>query len=332
MKRLLITGPKQAEFVDSPMPACPADGVLVKAKVTAISAGTEIRVYRGIAVDDAGKFMHETKPYELPCENGYSMVGEVVEVGKDVRDLVVGERVFVPEPHKEFAAIPAGLVVKLPASIPDEEAVLINILEVAHQGLRQGNPPVGGNVAIVGQGVIGLSALAYAVAFGMRTAVLDTDSTRLKIGEDMGARLAVSPVEENAVSRVYDLFDGAGADVTCEAASNWTGIRTAMEVTGVDGTVVIIARHTEHPDFNPVGHPFLGKRLRIVTTYAYPDDFDRWSRDRSFALTVDLLAERRLNIAPMLTHEFAWNELPEVYRRFDEGDKTIVGTTIRWSE
>ena len=40
--------------------------------------------------------------------------------------------------------------------------------------------------------------------------------------------------------------------------------------------------------------------------------------------------EERLNIAPMLTHEFAWHELPDVYRRLDEGDKSIVGTTIRW--
>ena len=255
MKKLLITGTKQAEFVDSPTPACPTDGVVVKAKVTAISAGTEIRVFRGIAVDDAGKFMHETKPYELPCENGYSMVAEVMEVGKNVEHLAVGERVFVPEPHKEYAAVPSNLAVKLPETIPDEEAVMINILEVAHQGLRQGQPPVGGNVAVVGQGVIGLSALAYANAFGMRTASLDTDSTRLHIAEEMGTRLAASPVEEDAVARVYDLFDGAGADVTCEAASNWAGIRTAMEVTGIDGTVVIIARHTQQPDFNPVGHP-----------------------------------------------------------------------------
>lgn len=82
-------------------------GIIVKAKVTAISAGTEIRVYRGFAVDDVGKFMHETKPHELPCDNGYSMVGGIVEMGKDVQDLVMGERVFVPESHQEYAAVPA---------------------------------------------------------------------------------------------------------------------------------------------------------------------------------------------------------------------------------
>ncbi len=330
MKRLVITGPRQAEFEDVEMPACPPDGVVVKARITAISAGTEIRVYRGIAVDDGGRFMHETVPFELPTENGYSMVGEVVEVGSEVENLAVGERVFVPEPHKEYAAVAAGAVLRLPDAIPDEEAVMLNIIEVSHQGIRQGDPPVGGNLAVVGQGMIGLSATAYGAAFGMRIAVVEPDPTRLGIAREMGARLAVSPEEEDAVARVVELFDDDGADVTCEAASNWAGIRTAMEVTRTDGTLVIVARHTEHPHFNPVGHPFLGKRLRIVTTYAFPPEHDRWSRNRSFGLTIDLLARRQLKIAPMLTHTFDWHELPEVYRRLDEGDKSIVGTIIRW--
>lgn len=312
------------------MPGCAADGVVVQAKVTAISVGTELRVYRAVAVDDAGQFMHETVPFELPIENGYSMVGEIVEVGAEVSSLSVGQRVFVPEPHKQYAAVAAANVISLPAAIPDEEAVLLNILGVAHQGLRQGDPPAGGNLAVVGQGVVGLSVLAYAEAFGMRVAALDLDAGRLQIAREMGALLAVSPAAADASAQVVELFDGDGADVTCEASSNWAGIRTAMEVTRTDGTVVIIARHTEHPDFNPVGHPFLGKRLRIVTTYAFPHEHHRWSQRRSLALTLDLLARRRLHIAPMLTHEFAWHELPSVYRRLDEGDRSMVGTTIRW--
>lgn len=329
MKRLVITGSRQAVFEEVEMPVCAPDGVVVKARVTAISAGTEVRVYRAIAVDDAGRFMHETVPFELPIENGYSMVGEIVEVGAEVGGLAVGERVFVPVPHKEYAAVAAKDVIRLPEAIPDEEAVMLNIIEVAHQGLRQGEPPAGGNVAVVGQGMIGLSALAFAEAYGMRTAVLDTDPTRLGIAREMGALLAVSPLEQDAVAQIVDLFED-GADVTCEASSNWAGIRTAMEVTRTDGTVVIVARHTENPDFNPVGHPFLGQRLRLVTTYAFPPDNHRWSQRRSFALTLDLLVRRRLRIAPMLTHEFAWHELPSVYQRLDEGDRSIVGTTIRW--
>ena len=312
------------------MPACARDGVVVRARVTAVSSGTELRVYRTIPVDEAGRFMHETRPFALPVENGYSMVGEIVEVGVEVDGLAVGERVFVSEPHREYAAVAASDVTPLPDAIPDAEAAMLRILEVAHNGIRQANPPAGGNIGVVGQGVIGLSVTAYAEAFGMRTAVLDRNPNRRDIAHEIGALLAVSPTDDDALARIGELFDNEGADVTYEAASNWAGIRTAMQITRTDGAVVILSRHTERPDFNPVGHPFLGKRLNLVTSCAYKPDFHRWSQRRSLALTLDLLARRRLQVAPMLTHEFAWHELPEVYRRLDEGDRSIVGTTIRW--
>jgi threonine dehydrogenase-like Zn-dependent dehydrogenase len=103
-----------------------------------------------------------------------------------------------------------------------------------------------------------------------------------------------------------------------------------LEIARNDGRVVIASRHTGMPDFNPVGHPFLGKRLELLTSYGHEPDGRRWDRRRSFALTVRLLREGRLVIDPMITHRFAWHELPEVYRRMHEGDRTIVGAVLRW--
>ncbi len=330
MKRLIISGPRQAVFEDVGMPVCARDGVVVRARLTAISAGTELRVYRTIPVDEAGRFIHETRPFALPVENGYSMVGEIVEVGPEVAGLSVGARVFVSQPHREYVAVAASEVTPLPDAIPDRDATMLRILEVAHNGLRQGNPPVGGNIAVIGQGVVGLSITAYAEAFGMRSAVLDRNPNRLEIARQMGTLLALTPTEDDATRQVVELFAEEGADVTYEATSKWAGIRTAMEVTRKDGGVVIVSRHTDQPDFNPVGHPFLGKRLNLVTSCSYQPEHDRWSQRRSLELTLDLLARGRLRIAPMMTHEFAWHELPEVYARLDEGDRSIVGTTISW--
>ena len=330
MKRLLVTGPQQVSFEESERPACADDGVVLRASLTAISTGTELRVYRAIPVDEAGQFLHERVPFQLPTENGYSMVGRVVEVGAHVTSVAVGDRLFAAAGHQQFAAASAESVTRLPESVPDEEAVLLNILEVGHKALRQGNPPAGSNVAIVGQGVVGLSLLAYATAFGFRTAVLDVSEERLQISRAMGADLAISPDASGAVDQVLELFDGAGADVTFEAASHWSAVRTAMEVAALDGTVVLVSRHTANPGFNPAGHPFLGKRLNLVTTYDYPSDSHRWSRRRSIDLTVDLLARRRLRIGPMLTHRFAWQDLPEAYRRLDQGDRTIAAAIIEW--
>ena len=275
-------------------------------------------------------FLHERVPFSLPTENGYSMVGEVVEVGEGVTGFAVGDRVFAPCPHKQFAVVPAPLAIKLPDEIPDEEVVFMNILEVGHIAIRRGNPASGSNVAIVGQGVIGLSVLAYARAFGFQTAVVDKSPRRLEIAQEMGADLAVSADEPDFVDEIIDFFGGEGADLVVEAASNWSAIESCMEIARSGGKIVVAARHTDRPLFNPVGHPFLGKKLELLTSYGHEPDGHRWDRKNSFALTVDLLARKKLQFQPMITHRLDWDQLPEVYNRLHQGDRDMVGTVISW--
>ena len=330
MRRLIVTGPRCAEFEDVAEPECPRDGLLVRARLTAISVGTEIRVFRAQAVDEAGQFLHERIPFVLPTENGYSMVGDVVAVGDDVGDFKVGDRVFTPSPHKEIAAVSSQLVIKLPESIPDEQAVLLNILEVGHIALRRGSPAPGEDVAVVGQGVIGLAALAYCCAFGFRTTAIDISDERLEVSRQMGADLAVSPQQDGYVDRVQKLFDGAGADLVIEAASSWDAIQTAMNVAADDARIVVAARHTDSPKFNPVGHPYLGKKLTLLTSYGYAAPGQRWDRQRSIGLTLELLKSGRLDVSPMITHRIEAASLPEMYRRLDEGEPSVVGVVVQW--
>ena len=332
MKQLLITGPREAEFREVPRPEVPPEGLLVRARLTAVSTGTELRVYRAVPVDAAGKFLHERVPFELPTTNGYSMVGEVVEVGGEVQGFAPGDRVFVPAPHGEYAAVDAAAAVKLPAEVSDEQAVLLSILEVAHIALRRGDPAPGENVAIVGQGVIGLSALAYCRAFGLRTAVVDREAARLRIARSMGADLAVCPDEADSVEQVLGLFHGQGADLVLEAASSWTAVETGMRLARTDGRLVVVSRHTELPRFNPVGHPWLGKRLSLLTSYGYPPPGSRWDRGRSIGLTLELLGRGRLDVGPLVTHRVGWEDLPDVYRRLDAGEAAMVGVVLRWNE
>ena len=331
MQRLIVTGPCQASFDEVPTPDCDSNGLLVRATTSAVSVGTEIRVFRALPVDDEGQFLHEQIPFELPTENGYSLLGEIVEVGSEIDGFAVGERIFTGAPQRQYAAIPVTQAVKIPGRVSDDEAAFLNILEVAHKAIRQANPPMGGNIAIVGQGVVGLSALAYLRAWGCRIAVIDPDESRLAISREMGADLAIATSDEASIKQVTAFFDGDGADVVIEAASKWAAIETAMHLARTDGTVLVVSRNTENPQFNPVGHPFLGKRLNLQTTYGHQPDGQRWDRARSMALTVDLLARRRLNIQPMITHRFRWNELPDVYRRFHEAESGLVGAVIDWT-
>ena len=330
MKQLLVNGPRQAALCEVPKPECPADGVLVQARLSAISPGTELRVFRAEAVDEAGRFLHEHVPFQLPTLNGYSMVGVVRETGPDAARVRPGERVFATAPHGEWAAVSAAAVEPLPETIADEQAVWLNVLEVAHRALRQASPAPGGDVAIIGQGVIGLTMLAWSVACGFRTVVVEREPIRLEIARRMGADLALSPDRDDCPAQVVEHLGGEGADVVFEAASDWEGIRTALHVARTDGNVVVMSRHTRLPKFNPVGHPFLGKRLNLMTTYGYPPDGHRWDRRRSVALTLDFLARGRIMLDPMVTDRLPAEELPAVYSRIDRGEASLVGVLIDW--
>ena len=332
MKRLIITGPRRAEFEDVPTPDCPEDGLLVQATVTAISTGTEIRGYRATPVDDEGLLLYPSAPIKFPYHNGYSMVGKVVAIGGGVSGFAVGDRVFVPEPHQEYAAVGADSAVKLPESIPAEVGVFLSILTVAQLALRKGRPTPGESVAIVGQGVIGLSTLAFCKALRFRTLAVDTDRRRLAVAEKMAADLAVGPTDDDFGKRVLDWSDGRGADLVIEAASKSPALKTAMDIARVGGVVVVVARHTDSATFSPVNHPYFHRDVTLLTTYGHERDGHRWDRKACFALTVDLLARGELDIGPMITHEFEWDAIPEVYRRLDEGDSELLGVVLHWPD
>ena len=329
MKHLVITGPKRAELEDQPVPALTDDGLLVRAEATAISTGTEIRAYRGIPVDEEGELLYPSAPLSFPYENGYSMVGRVVDTGRMVDGFTKGDRVFVSEAHKEYASVAAAAALKLPDGVPTEHAVFLSILGVGQLALRKGSSAPGENVAIVGLGVIGLATVALCKAFRFRVLGLDTDGRRLEVAKAMGIEVA-SPSDGAFDRRVLDWSGGDGADMVVEAASTWRATRTAMDVARKGGTVVVVARHTDKPDFSPVSHPYFGKDLRLLTSYGYTDD--RWDRMTSMRLMLDMLESGDLEVAPMLSHEFDWSEIPDVYRRMDEGDSELLGVVIRWPE
>ena len=117
MKKLVVTGPNTADFITTEIPSINTNQILVKTICTAISTGTEIRVYKGISIDADNKFMFPNMHWSYPVENGYSTVGEIVEIGKDVlgynkqiksKEVFVldvlcreGESLLTPTPKRE---------------------------------------------------------------------------------------------------------------------------------------------------------------------------------------------------------------------------------------
>lgn len=328
MRALRLTAPFQAAVTDRPPPPLPADGVVVRARRTAISAGTELRQYR-----DERVAQHLSG---FPRANGYSLVGTVEAVGREARGLAIGQRVFVPAPHDELVAAPAGQVYPVPDGAPDEQAVFAIIGEIGLHALRRGNPSLGDNVAIVGQGIIGLATLAVARAWGLRTIALDLDERRLAISRAVGADLAVNPLDPDHEARIADFCGDAGVDLVVEAASSWRAIQTAYRIVRRRGCISVVARHTDVPDFNPIQDDLMTKEVLFTTSYAHPvhdapPDLLRWTRPRDIRLILELLGKGRLDLSAAISHRVAPEELPAIYRRLHEGDAGIAGVVVDWS-
>jgi threonine dehydrogenase-like Zn-dependent dehydrogenase len=148
----------------------------------------------------------------------------------------------------------------------------------------------------------------------------------------MGAGLAVSPIDSDFLEKVKDYYAGDGADLVVEAASVWPAIKTSMDIVGAGGNVVVVARHTDRPDFNPMGHPYLTQQITLMTPKGMERGGQRWDYAHCVSLTLDMMASGRMNIMPMITNRLDWHQLPETYERLDKGDLDMVGVALQWPD
>src|SRR4051812_31422768 len=327
MRALRLTAPLAAAIEEVPPPALTPDGVLVRARCTAISTGTEIRQYRDEQV--------EQNPSDFPRPNGYSLVGTIEAVGAAVRGLAPGQRVFVTQPHDELVVVPQEQVYPVPDGAPDEQATFAVICEIGLHALRRGNPSLGENVAIVGQGIIGLATLAVARAWGLRTIALDLDPRRLAYARAMGADLAVNPRDTDYEERIAAFCGPEGVDLVVEAASSWRAIQTAYRIVRRRGCISVVARHTDIPDFNPIQDGMMTKEVLFTTSYAHPvmdapPDLLRWTRPRDNRLLLEMFGKGRLDLSGVISHHAVPADLPDFYRRLHEGEASIAGVVVGW--
>ncbi len=328
MRALRITAPLEAAIVQCPPPALAPDCVLVRARCTAISVGTEMRQYRDERV--------EQNPSGFPRANGYSMVGVIEAVGADVAGLAVGQRVFCSQPHDALVAVPAAQAYPVPDDCPDEQAVFATLCEIGLHALRRGEPSFGENVAIIGQGIVGLATLAVARAWSLRTVALDLDPQRRAYATAMCADLVVNPADVGYEEHIAAFSGAEGVDLVVEAASSWRAIRTAYRIVRPRGAIVVVARHTDVPDFNPIQDGMMTKEVRFTTSYAHPitdapSDLLRWTRPRDIRVVLEMLGKGRIDLSPAITHRIAPEEIPAIYASLHIGDTSIAGVVVDWT-
>jgi predicted dehydrogenase len=380
MKQLvqnLRTG--MSEVLEVPAPRPGPNDIVVRNSASVISAGTERMVLEFSRQGLLGKarsrpdlvrqtlekikrdglisaFRAARERLDEPVALGYSSAGEVIAVGEAITEFRIGDYVACAgggfAVHAEAVRIPRTLAARIPEageraarqSISFEEAAFATIGSVALHGLRLGSPEVGGYVAVIGLGVVGLIAVQLARAAGCRVIGIDPDSSRCKLAESLGCDcVAVSPEEFQILAA--EMTRGVGIDVVmlCAATESRDPMELAARVARDRACVVSIgATGMEVPR-----KLFYAKELelKIARSYGpgrydsayeeqgrdYPLGYVRWTEGRNLQAFLDLLSQDKVRVEPLISHRFPIESAQQAYALLSDGTKNqSLGIVIEY--
>ena len=328
-----FAAPRQAEVRDEPIGQPGPGQALVATELSAISAGSEVTVYRGQAPPElAPDLPTVVGSFGLPIKYGYAAVGRVVEVGPGVERLAAGQRVFALHPHQTDFLAPTELLVPLPPGLPPEQGIFFANLETAFNVLLDAHPRLGERVVVFGLGVVGQLVASLARLTGPELLVgVDPLAGRRELARRRGLDLALSPAEADG-ARLRELA-GGGFDLAIEVSGSPDAARTALEAVGFQGLVVVAAWYGRNDVPLPLGGRFHRERLRVISSQVSnldPSLSPRWDRARRTANVLRLLG--RLAPEELISHRIPLAQAAEAYRLLDERPGQALQVALTYAE
>ncbi len=269
---------------------------------------------------------------DTPLPLGYCNVGRVVEVGAGVCGYAVGDRVVSNGKHAEFVAVPKNLCARIPDTVSDDNAAFTIVGAIALQGMRLLQPTLGETVVVTGLGLIGLIAVQLLRAHGCRVIGIDFDSSKTAQARAFGAQTVDLGHGEDPISAAQEFTRGRGVDavlITASTSSN-EPIHQAATMCRQRGRIVlvgVVGMELSRADFYQKELSF-----QVSCSYGpgrydpvyeeqgqdYPFGLVRWTEQRNFEAVLDLLAERRLDFSPLITHRFPIDQAGQAYTALAE--------------
>jgi predicted dehydrogenase/threonine dehydrogenase-like Zn-dependent dehydrogenase len=280
---------------------------------------------------------------DRPLPMGYCNVGEVVELGEGVDGFAVGDRVASNGRHAELVAVPINLCARVPDGVDDDSAAFTVLGAIALQGTRLAKPTLGEAVVVMGLGLIGLVTVQLLKAQGCRVLGIDLDAARLELARRFGAETVDIQRGADPVAAALGFSRGRGIDAVIITASTKSNepLHQAAQMCRKRGRIVLVGTaglELSRADFYEKELTF-----QVSCSYGpgrydpdyeqrghdYPIGFVRWTEQRNFEAVLDMLAERRLDLAPLVTHRF---EIAQADRAYEvvAGSEPSLGIMLRY--
>jgi 2-desacetyl-2-hydroxyethyl bacteriochlorophyllide A dehydrogenase len=299
--------------------------VRIEATASAVSAGTEMLVYRGEVPQDLPLDLPTLEgSYAFPIKYGYAAAGRVLDTGPDVEHLITGDPVFVHHPHQEVFVVPARLPVRLPDGLDPSLGVFCANLETALGVVHDTPLRLGETALVLGGGVVGL-LVARLLKLGGAGAVLVVDPLEKRRGLALAAGADDAFGPEAVDGRVAEATRGQGVDVAVETSGSGAALQAAIDAVATEGTVVVASWYGTKPVTLYLGERFHRGRVRLRSSQVgrlNPEMGPRWDTTRRMETVLALLD--RLGLGDLITHRLPFYRAPEAYPLLDERMREAV--------
>jgi L-iditol 2-dehydrogenase len=303
MKALIFETPNKPIIADVPMPTINDSEVMIKTRTV------------GICHSDyellAGRYII---PISYPVTPGHEWCGEIVEVGKNVKNFKVGDRVVgecvvrTPErlhhfgfsmngADREFFNVNPDWLHKLPNGVDDMRGSLIEPFTCGYYAvMRSGGTNASETVVVSGGGTIGLVTAAAALGMGARVIVADPIKTRRDIAIKLGAE-AIDPTDRGA-EQIMQLTGGHGADLVVECAGHDASLAAVFDYVAQDGRMSMVGINIGRKISSNMGLMQL-KNLTIRGCIGSPG---------VWPAAIKFLERTGIDLSPIQTHKFSLND------------------------
>ncbi len=361
-------------MLDVPAPAIKPGGVLVRSMFSLVSSGTELMKIGESQLSLLGKararpdqvkkvlqsvaqqgLMATYRKVEAQLDSftplGYSLVGEVIEVGEGADEFRVGQWVACAGNqfafHAEVNWVPINLCVAVPSEVDPRHAAFTTVGSVAMQGFRQSEAVLGESAVVIGLGLVGQLLTQILLAAGVTVIGVDLSEERCRLAEAAGAHAAGSPAASDQLkAQVLEVSGGHGADhvfITAGGESNGP-TELAVFFARDRGRVIDIGKTRLDLPWKDYYEKEL--EVRFSRSYGpgrydpiyeeggidYPIGYVRWTERRNMESFVGLLASKRINLTPLVSAVYPFAEAVGAYKRMGSGEERGVGVLFEYQE
>jgi len=283
---------------------------------------------------------------DQPMPLGYSSSGVIAAVGDGLQGFRVGDRVACAgggyAVHAEYAVVPRNLMAHVPEGVDLEQAAFATLGAIALHGFRLAEPQVGDSVVVIGLGLLGLLAAMQARAAGARVFGVDLDAARVERARQIGFDCSE---RDAALDGAASATQGHGFDIVlvCADTPSSDPVDLAGQLARDRGRVVVIG----NVGIDVPRRTYYEKELSLQVSRSYgpgrydplyeeagidyPIGFVRWTEGRNLQAFVDLLAERQIDVQPLITHRFPIERATEAYEVIGgRGQAPFLGVVITY--